>query len=70
MGYGSVMPKARKTSELAARAAANLVAVAAVSAIFGVKTHLDQGERQAAAERLAARQAALAHYDPYLTEQP
>ncbi|NWG72049.1 MAG: hypothetical protein HXY23_10640 [Parvularculaceae bacterium] len=57
-------------SRIAPRIAANLVAVAAVSAIFGLKVQIDSGERRAEAERLAARQAAIAAYDPYFTEQP
>lgn len=64
------MPNQRTPSRLAARAAANAVAVIAVAAIFGFKTHIDQGLRRQDAENLAARQTAVAAYDPYFTEQP
>lgn len=57
-------------SRLAARLAANLAAVVAVSAIFGLKVQIDAGQRRAEAEKFAARQAAIAAYDPYFTEQP
>ena len=64
------MSDASDRSRIASRALANLVAVIAVTAIFGLKTHMDAGRRQAEAERLAARQAAVFAYDPYFTEQP
>jgi len=57
-------------SRLAARVAANLTAVAAVSAIFGLKVEIDNGLRRAEAEKFAARQSAIVAYDPYFTEQP
>lgn len=48
------------------RAAANLVAVAAITAIFGLKAYVDQ---QTGAG-LRAQPAEPALYEAYLTEQP
>jgi hypothetical protein len=64
------MSERPSNSRLAARAAANAVAVIAIAAIFGFKTHIDSGLRRQEAENLAARQTAVAAYDPYFTEQP
>ncbi|MEQ1930336.1 MAG: hypothetical protein ABL957_07355 [Parvularculaceae bacterium] len=64
------MPKPNPHSSLVGRAVANLIAVVAVTAIFGLKTHIDTAHRHAEAEKFAARQAAVVAYDPYFTEQP
>lgn len=64
------MSGAKTHSRFLVRISANLTAVAAVSAIFGLKVEIDGAQRRAEAERLAARQAAIAAYDPYFTEQP
>lgn len=64
------MSRSNQASRLISRLCANLVAVAAISAIFGLKTHMDAQTRHDAAERLAARHAAITLYEPYLTEQP
>ncbi len=61
------MKKSNKFGRLASRALANIVAVAAVTAIFGFKTFINEGAR--AAERVAHASADAA-YDPYFTEQP
>jgi hypothetical protein len=53
---------------IASRAAANLVAVIAISAIFGLKAYIDSQARAAAPMKLAHADAAT--YDPYLIEQP
>lgn len=53
------------------RAAANLVAVAAISAIFGLKAYIDhQATRVIGAGGEEAVLASTSGYDPYLTEQP
>lgn len=56
------------------RAAANLVAVIAISAIFGLKAYIDRETRAAslapAPANLAYVAAAEPAYDPYFTEQP
>lgn len=65
------MTNAPSLNRLASRAAANLVAIAAISAIFGLKAYIDLQSRGAEIARAdTARVAALALYEPYLTEQP
>jgi hypothetical protein len=56
---------------IASRAAANLVAVVAISAIFGLKAYID-GQTRAALAAKAEHHLALVKtaYDPYLIEQP
>ncbi len=58
--------------KVASRAAANLVAVAAISLIFGLKVFIDHQASHALAADLddKAVLAATSDYDPYLTEQP
>lgn len=64
------MSAAFKSARLVSRAIANLVAVAAVTAIFGLKAEIDEKVRHASQDRLAARAAAVGAYEPYFTEQP
>jgi hypothetical protein len=58
--------------KVASRAAANLVAVVAITAIFGLKAFIDHQASHVLAVRDGDRAvlAATADYDPYLTEQP
>jgi hypothetical protein len=53
------MIEAPTRSRLASRAAANLVAVVAVSAIFGLKAHIDAKAYAAEASRSEAKIAAI-----------
>lgn len=60
----------RRPARLLSRAIANIVAVVAVTAIFGLKAEIDAKVRGAEQDRLAARAAAIGSYEPYFTEQP
>jgi hypothetical protein len=65
------MSNSKRIARMASRAAANLVAVAAISAIFGAKALLDDQTRAAEHARFAAAaEIAAADHEPYLTEQP
>jgi hypothetical protein len=56
---------------IASRAAANLVAVIAISAIFGLKAYIDGQARAATATPMKlALGAETSAYDPYLIEHP
>lgn len=55
---------------VASRAAANLVAVIAISAIFGLKAYIDGQARAAMTPANLAYVAGETVHDPYLTEQP
>jgi hypothetical protein len=59
-----------RPARLLSRAIANAVAVAAVTAIFGLKAGIDAKVRDAEQDRLAARAAAIGSYEPYFTEHP
>ncbi|MGE0408355.1 MAG: hypothetical protein AB7P23_03730 [Amphiplicatus sp.] len=56
--------------KVASRAAANLVAVAAISAIFGLKAFIDAQAKEIFTDDPASSLYAASAYDPYLTEQP
>ena len=61
------MKQAQPIRRIASRAAAHLVAVAAVATIFAAKTLVRHEAHAAGGE---SRLAAASSYDPYLTEQP
>ena len=63
------MPEAAP-ARLLSRVIANIVAVAAVTAIFGLKAEIDAQARAAELDRHAARAAAIGTYEPYFTEHP
>jgi Ni,Fe-hydrogenase I small subunit len=67
-GYSFIMSNKEKIARLCSRILANLIAVVAVTVIFGVKTALDARARPDAA--MAQRMAAVTSYEPYFTEQP
>ena len=62
------MTKSPVINRALSRAAANLVAVAAITAIFGLKAYIDGQAR--AAGFVESPTTNIAVYDPYLTEQP
>lgn len=66
------MTQAIAMRKVASRAAANLVAVVAITAIFGLKAFIDRQASHvlAAGDDGKAVLASTSDYDPYLTEQP
>jgi hypothetical protein len=66
------MTQAIALRKVASRAAANLVAVVAISAIFGLKAYIDNEARHVFAAPAGSEKAFAVNssYDPYLTEQP
>ncbi len=55
---------------IASRAAANLVAVIAITAIFGLKAYIDNQARAHSVASTKVAAVAGSVYEPYFTEQP